>query len=390
VWDYPRPPRLEAVRRQIEVILGGETIALTLEPLIVLETSHPPGYYLPSDSIVPGVLTPTGRTSFCEFKGVATYFSVSMKGQTATDGAWTYQRPSPGYEAMAGYVSFYPAQMEVCLVDGEYVEAQPGGFYGGWITSSVAGPSRAALAPRAGRGENGAMTLTMGRGPFGHQPAGTFNFDPPDTVVFVEPLNRRVRGVADGGTVVDSDRVRLVYESRTLPHYAFPAADVSVPGEPEPHADGYVRVAWDAVDAWYEEDEEVFVHPRDPYHRIDTLPTSRRVRVLLGGEVLADSTEARALYETGLPIRYYLPVPDVRQEVLAPSQTVTQCAYKGSARHWSVTTATGLASDVAWTYDEGVRREAEEVRGRIAFYNERTDIEIDGVAQERPRTPWYR
>ncbi|MGI9032983.1 MAG: DUF427 domain-containing protein [Acidimicrobiales bacterium] len=139
-WDYPRPPRLEAVRRQVEVILGGETIALTLAPLRVLETSHPPVFYLPPDSIVPGVLTPTGRTSFCEFKGVASYFSVAMKGQVAIDGAWSYQDPSAGYEAMAGYVSFYPARMEVCLVDGDYVEGQPGGFYGGWITSDVVGP----------------------------------------------------------------------------------------------------------------------------------------------------------------------------------------------------------------------------------------------------------
>jgi len=140
VWDYPRPPRLEAVRRQVEVILGGETIALTLTPMRVLETSHPPVFYLPPDSIVPGVLTPTGNTSFCEFKGTATYFTVSMKGQTVVDGAWAYDRPLPGYEPMAGYVSFYPSRMEVCLLDGEYVEGQPGGFYGGWITSDVVGP----------------------------------------------------------------------------------------------------------------------------------------------------------------------------------------------------------------------------------------------------------
>ncbi len=236
------------------------------------------------------------------------------------------------------------------------------------------------------------MTLTMGSGPFGHQPAGTFNFVPPETVVFVEPLARRVRAVIDGVTAVDSERVRLVYESRTLPHYAFPAEDVSVSvgGEPEPHAEGYVRVAWDAVDSWYEEDEEVFVHPRDPYHRIDTLATSRRVRILLAGEVLADSNSARALYETGLPIRYYLPFRDVRLAMIGPSDTVTQCAYKGSARHWSANAADGASFDVAWTYDDGVRREAEDVRGRIAFYNERTDVEIDGVTQERPRTPWSR
>ena len=144
VWDYPRPPRLEAVRRQVEVIHGGQTIALTLEPLRVLETSHPPVYYLPRDSIVPGVLTPTGRTSFCEFKGVASYFSVVVGSAVAPEAAWCYESPSPGYEAMAGYVSFYPEQVEVCLVDGEYVQGQPGGFYGGWVTGEIVGPFKGA------------------------------------------------------------------------------------------------------------------------------------------------------------------------------------------------------------------------------------------------------
>jgi uncharacterized protein (DUF427 family) len=144
VWDYPRPPRLEAVRRQVEVIHGGQTVALTLEPLRVLETSHPPVYYLPRDSVVPGVLVPTGRTSFCEFKGVASYFTVVMGSAVAPDAAWCYESPSPGYEAMAGYVSFYPEQVEVCLVDGEYVQGQPGGFYGGWVTGEVVGPFKGA------------------------------------------------------------------------------------------------------------------------------------------------------------------------------------------------------------------------------------------------------
>ena len=144
VWDYPRPPRLEAVRRQVEVIHGGQTIALTLEPLRVLETSHPPVYYLPRDSVVPGVLVPTGRTSFCEFKGVASYFTVVMGSAAAPEAAWCYESPSPGYEAMAGYVSFYPEQVEVCLVDGEYVQGQPGGFYGGWVTGEIVGPFKGA------------------------------------------------------------------------------------------------------------------------------------------------------------------------------------------------------------------------------------------------------
>jgi uncharacterized protein (DUF427 family) len=140
VWDYPRPPRLEAVRRQVEVIHGGQTIALSLEALRVLETSHPPVYYLPRDSVVPGVLVPTGRTSVCEFKGVASYFTVVMGSAVAPDAAWSYEQPAPGYEAMAGYVSFYPEQVEVCLVDGEYVQGQPGGFYGGWVTGEIVGP----------------------------------------------------------------------------------------------------------------------------------------------------------------------------------------------------------------------------------------------------------
>jgi uncharacterized protein (DUF427 family) len=144
VWDYPRPPRLEAVRRQVEVIHGGQTIALSLEALRVLETSHPPVYYLPRDSVVPGVLVPTGRTSVCEFKGVASYFTVVMGSAVAPDAAWSYEQPAPGYEAMAGYVSFYPEQVEVCLIDGEYVQGQPGGFYGGWVTGEIVGPFKGA------------------------------------------------------------------------------------------------------------------------------------------------------------------------------------------------------------------------------------------------------
>ncbi|MDP8937823.1 MAG: DUF427 domain-containing protein [Actinomycetota bacterium] len=140
VWAYPRPPRVEAVRSQVEVVFDEHTIAVTLSPLRVLETSHPPVYYLPVGSVIPGCLVRSSRTSFCEFKGVATYYSVVHRDQVATDAAWGYDDPSPGYEALAGHVSFYPATMDACLVDGEVVTAQPGGFYGGWITSKVEGP----------------------------------------------------------------------------------------------------------------------------------------------------------------------------------------------------------------------------------------------------------
>jgi uncharacterized protein (DUF427 family) len=140
VWDYPRPPRVEPVRGQVEVVFAGVTIAVTLAALRVLETSHPPNYYFPPDSIVPGCLRASLRTSWCEWKGRASYHSVVWRGKAEADAAWSYPDPLPGYGALAGYVAFYPARMEACLVNTELVLPQPGGFYGGWITSTVVGP----------------------------------------------------------------------------------------------------------------------------------------------------------------------------------------------------------------------------------------------------------
>jgi uncharacterized protein (DUF427 family) len=211
----------------------------------------------------------------------------------------------------------------------------------------------------------------------------------PRHVVYVEEFPRRVRATKDGVTVVDSDRVKMVHETGALPHYAFPREDVQLDARPEPHADGYVQVPWGEVDAWFEEDDEVFVHPKDPYHRIDVLNTARAIRVSLEGVLLADSTSARVLYETSLPPRYYLPPEDVRVELLEPSETVTRCAYKGAAAHWSAQVGDQLAADVAWTY-EFPRPEVQPIENRICFYNERVDIDVDGVRLERPWTPWSR
>lgn len=220
------------------------------------------------------------------------------------------------------------------------------------------------------------MSLTIGKGPFGPDPQGSFDFEPPDRVVYVERFPRRVRGVVEGATVIDSDDVLLVHETGALPHYAFPRDAVDVSAADDPHAEGHVHVDWDAVDAWYEEDERVFVHPRDPYHRIDSFSTSRRVTVSVEGKQIADSTNAVALYETGLPVRYYLSTADIRMDVLEESSTRTRCAYKGTARHWSVRLDGRVVNDVAWQYDLEVRREGEHVRGLIAFYGERVDLQV--------------
>jgi uncharacterized protein (DUF427 family) len=138
VWDYPRPPRVEPANRRIRVVLGGETIVDTRRAHRVLETSHPPVYYVPAEDVVPGALAPAGgRTTFCEWKGTASYFDVSAGGARAERAAWTYPDPIAGFEEIKDAVAFYPALMDACYVDDERVEPQPGGFYGGWITSDV-------------------------------------------------------------------------------------------------------------------------------------------------------------------------------------------------------------------------------------------------------------
>jgi uncharacterized protein (DUF427 family) len=140
VWDYPRPPRVEPSSQAVEVWLGGVRVAASTRSLRVLETSHPPAYYLPDADFVPGALSATEGSSWCEFKGQATYFDVYGGGAVAPRAAWTYPRPSPGFEEIAGYVAVTPAAMDRCTVDGEVVLAQEGGFYGGWITARVVGP----------------------------------------------------------------------------------------------------------------------------------------------------------------------------------------------------------------------------------------------------------
>ena len=140
VWDYPRPPRVEPSEALVVVELGGTTVARTTRSLRVLETSHPPTHYLPRAAFVPGVLRPTDGSSFCEWKGAASYLDLVADGRTAARAAWTYPDPSPGFEALRDHVALYPGRVDRCTVDGEPVQPQAGGFYGGWVTSRVVGP----------------------------------------------------------------------------------------------------------------------------------------------------------------------------------------------------------------------------------------------------------
>jgi uncharacterized protein (DUF427 family) len=273
------------------------------------------------------------------------------------------------------------------------------------------------------------MTLTIGTGPFGDQGEKTFNFEveaPSDHVLFFEDSPRRVRVVLGGETVADSRRVKLMHETRHLPVYYFPEEDVRMellestdhtttcpfkgeashwsvrvgenvaenavwsypdPIESAPPIEGYLAFYWRKMDHWYEEDEEVFVHPRDPYHRVDVLESSRHVKVSVNGEVVAETDRPVVLFETGLPPRYYIPPEDVRKDVLVPSDRHTQCPYKGIASYHSVEVGGETKENVIWHYPEPIAA-AEKIRGNLSFFNEKVDLEVDGEPQERPQTQW--
>ena len=244
--------------------------------------------------------------------------------------------------------------------------------------------------------------------------------------VRIEPTGRRVRVRVAGTTVADSTRVLVLLEPRHLPVYYFPIDDVrgdllepsskathcpwkgdasywtirvgeqtrrnAVWGyqDPLPEAaeiKGHVAFYWNKVDTWYEEDDEVFVHARSPYHRVDVLNSSRHVRVVIGGETVAETRRPRLLFETGLPTRYYIPRADVHMDLLEPTGTLTRCPYKGQAVYWTVEAGGTVVKDAVWSYPFPIP-ECPKIEQLLAFFNERVDLYVDGELQPRPKTPW--
>ena len=148
-----------------------------------------------------------------------------------------------------------------------------------------------------------------------------------------------------------------------------------------------ISFLWKKMDAWYEEEEEVFVHPRDPYKRVDVIPSSRRLRVEMGGLTILETERPYLLFETDLPVRYYVPREDVRMDLLTPSSRHTSCPYKGDAEYWSLKLGDKVHKDILWSYPDPIP-EAPKIKGLISFYNEKVDITLDGELQPRPVTPW--
>ena len=206
-----------------------------------------------------------------------------------------------------------------------------------------------------------------------------------------ESCQRRVRVVHDGVVAVDTTEAIYVWEHPYYTWWYVPTA--SVKRELLPAAalsdgigiEGYTRIEWAGVDAWFEEDEETFGHPRDPYHRVDVRDSSRHVRVIVDGVVVAESNHPRLLFETGLPARYYLPKLDVRMDLLTPAVKSSVCPYKGVAEYWSIDINGTTHPDAVWSYRDPIP-EAFKIAGLVSFYNEKVDIEVDGRHVGRPQT----
>ncbi len=251
----------------------------------------------------------------------------------------------------------------------------------------------------------------------------------PGYSIETEPCPKRIRVAFAGETIADSTAVLLLRETKHIPVYYFPRADVrldllertahsthcpfkedasywtvrvgarraenAVWSYETPYSEvaqikDYMAFYWDKMDHWYEEDEEVFVHARDPRVRIDILESSRPVQVILAGEAVAESKRGRFLFETGLPTRYYLPAEDVRMDLLEPSDSATACPYKGRARYWSARIGGRLFEDIVWSYPDPVP-EAAKIKDLLCFYNERVEaIRVDGREVPKPRTKWSR
>ncbi len=238
----------------------------------------------------------------------------------------------------------------------------------------------------------------------------------------IEDAPKRVRVYLGGRPVADTTRAKLVWEKPYYPTYYFPPEDVATDllaptgetrrspsrgdaevftvktdraeaagaafhyaGSPLEEIDGYYAFDWGAMGEWFEEDEQVYVHARDPYTRIDILQSSRHIEIVVDGVKVADSTMPKLLFETGLPTRYYLPKTDVRMDLLVPTDLHTECPYKGTASYYTVDTGKGVHENVVWWYPTPVAESAA-IAGLVAFYNEKLDIYVDGELEDKPKT----
>jgi uncharacterized protein (DUF427 family) len=226
------------------------------------------------------------------------------------------------------------------------------------------------------------MSLVAGRGPLSADPAGRFSAALPAELVYLEPHPRRIEAFRQGRPVISTERALLVHRRGRPLSYAFPVEEVGdLPTQPEPEAPGFVRVPWDAVDAWFEEGRKLVHYPPNPYHRVDCRPTKRRLRVSVAGTALVDTDDTVIVFETALEPRLYVHPSQVRTDLLRPTATTSYCNYKGVATYWSAAVTDTVIEDVAWSYQEPLA-ESLAIQGFLSFDADRVE-----VTAELPLTP---
>jgi uncharacterized protein (DUF427 family) len=220
------------------------------------------------------------------------------------------------------------------------------------------------------------VSLSTGRGPLSAKPAGRFTAPMPQKVSYIEPFRRRVTATKDGRTVVETERALLTHRPGQPPTLTFPVEDVDgVQAQESVDIPGFVTVPWDAVDAWFEEDEQMFGHVRNPYHRVDCVRSHRALHVEAAGTTLVDTTETMVVYETALEPRLYVDRRHVRVE-LTRSQTHTYCPYKGTATYWNAVANGVVLPDVAWSYEDALPESAP-LQHLVSFDDQRVVVRHD-------------
>ncbi|MGH1564896.1 DUF427 domain-containing protein [Mumia sp. DW29H23] len=427
---HPRSSRhrVDAVpsTRHVVIRVGDQVVADTRRPVAVFETGLPTRWYIPLADLDRAALVDLPLHTGCPYKGTASYYAHASDPERAV--AWYYPDPLPEVAGIAGHVAFFD-ELVTTEVDGGRREPPVTQWTYGLRDNLRGGGSGAHQGtdsphdhPRT-RPEETPVSITVtdldADGALSRRhpvPPGAFTY---------EPSERRVRGTIDGLDVVDSLAPLLVWEpGSAVPGYVFPRADVRTdllaPTAPPAHGrhpqvaqwynlhlgeevyealvfaydvDGlrdHLGVDWfrrreAGVEHWYEEDEEIFRHPRDPYKRVDPIRSSRHVEVFVEGVKVADSRRPVLLFETRLPVRYYLPAEDVDFTHLRETSLSTTCPYKGDARYWSYDDGTTTRENIVWSYPTPIRA-AEAITDLVAFYNEVVDIVVDGVPLERPES----
>ncbi|MEM7113171.1 MAG: DUF427 domain-containing protein [Chloroflexota bacterium] len=385
--------------RHIQIVIGGETVADSRRARLLFETGLPTRYYIPPEDVRMELLSSTNTTSQCPYKGIASYYSVTTDSTQHEDIAWYYPFPIPECPKIENLICFFNERVEAVIVDGEIEEkvATP------WSVASKTTPIQAEreasvkaaqiyipdqrrnihASPRHVRAQFAGQWVADSKTPYLAREDGhwlrEYYFS---------------TGEVQQDLLVKSEKTAVSSTFGPLAYFHLQVGDrlaenavrmVTAPPAEMAQLQGYFALDWKSMDAWFEESDQVYVHARDPFARLDVLNSPRHIQVSIDGTLVADTKRACLLFETGLPTRYYIPKEDIRQELLRPSSQQSQCPYKGIASYYSVQIGDQIHKDIAWYYPFPIP-EIPKIENLVCFYNELVDIRLDGELEPRPQT----